>query len=264
MTNLQIPVTLVCTSLRCGCIVVAETRDDLINNTVSRNRYIIMRHGYSARNPNNILVGRYPEKVKYPLLEKGIRDAEESAKKLVSENIDVIISSPLVRASQTADIVSQAVKVLVEIDERLCDYNVGIFEGKRDEEMRDLPEYSSIANLFEYPPPAGETYTELRNRLMAIFKECEQEYRGKTIVLVSHGDPLWLIDSSIRGLTIAETVESRNTGDYIPTGTFQEIKYTEFPYNERGELDFGEQYLNQCVFLCKRCGEAEMTATLTK
>ena len=252
------PFRLVCNSLSCGSQATINTREDLINNTDERNRYIMVRHGYSARNPDNILVGKYPEKVKYPLLEKGIQEAQVSAEKLKDQGIDVIITSPLARALETAEILAHAIvaeqgAMTMILDTRLCDYDTGIFDGKQDHELRVLAGYSDVAQLFEVPPPEGETYTELRNRVMELFKECEERYTNQTIAFVSHGDPLWIIDSSIRGLNIAETVESRNAGDYIPTGSFQEIKYTEFPYNELGELDFSKKHLKQCKFICKQC-----------
>ena len=248
----------VCNNAQCKISVTMGTREDFINNTTSHNTYIMMRHGYSARNPDNILASEYPEKIPYPLLEKGVRDAEDSAQKLKNERIDVIITSPLIRAFETARIVSKAVGVEPSKDVRLCDYNVGVFEGQQDHILRNDPKYSSIAKLFEISPPKGETYTQLRERVMGVLKDCEQKYKNKTIVVVSHGDALWLIDSSIRGLTIEETVESRNAGDYIPTGTFQNIKYTEFPYNAQGELDFSPQVLEKYNLLCKKCNTGHL------
>ena len=259
MTCLQEPLRLACSNSFCqNPALVVSTREDLINNTVSRNRYIMMRHGYSERNPRNILAGRYPEQTKFHLLEQGIRDAQESAEKLKSEEVDIIITSPLVRAEETAHIVASAVGVMPILDSRLCDYDSGTFEGQEDSVLRTHPKYESIAKLFEINPPLGETYTQLRVRVMSLFKDCEKILANQTIVMVSHGDPLWIIDSAIRGLNIEETVQSRNAGEYIPTGTFQEIKYTEFPYNERGELDFSDTYLKQCKFICKHCATGNL------
>ena len=256
--QIQKPLFFECDNAQCKASVAINTRDDFIHNTTSRNTYIIMRHGYSARNPDNILASQYPEEVPYPLLGKGVQDAEDSAQKLKNERIDVIITSPLIRAFETARIVSKAVGVEPSTDVRLCDYNVGVFEGQQDHILRNDPKYSSIAKLFEISPPQGETYTQLRERVLGVLKDCEQNYANKTIVVVSHGDALWLIDSSIRGLTIEETVESRNAGDYIPTGTFQKIKYTEFPYNAQGELDFSPPILEQCKLLCKKCNTGHL------
>ena len=59
-----------------------------------------MRHGYSEKNEQKILAGKYPEKVEYKLLPKGVKQAQASAQKFKKENIDIILASPL-KANKT-------------------------------------------------------------------------------------------------------------------------------------------------------------------
>lgn len=83
----------------------------------------IIRHGQTELNSRKVLQGRSD----YPLSDIGIEQVREAAKHLAEIRFDVVYSSPLVRAVQTAQIV--APNVPVRIDERLIEMDYGPFEG---------------------------------------------------------------------------------------------------------------------------------------
>ena len=63
------------------------------------------------------------------LTEKGISQAHELAQSMQDTDVDLIISSPLVRAKETADIVGAAIGVPVEVDDRLAERDYGVIDG---------------------------------------------------------------------------------------------------------------------------------------
>ena len=85
----------------------------------------VARHGQTRWNSQNRVLGR----TDIPLNETGIEQAKGLAEKAASLGIDIIISSPLKRARQTADIVGDALGLSVLTDERLTEFDFGAFEG---------------------------------------------------------------------------------------------------------------------------------------
>lgn len=83
----------------------------------------IIRHGKTELNKANVLQGRSD----YPLNDEGIHQAEEAALKLEGVHFDHVFSSPLIRAVQTAEIVTRG--AVVEIDSRLIEMDYGPYEG---------------------------------------------------------------------------------------------------------------------------------------
>jgi len=83
---------------------------------------IFLRHAQAENNTERILAGR-TEGV--PLTKTGIEQAEQIAKYLKSLDISAIYSSPIERASHTAEIVAKNRSLGVVIDERLTEIDLG-------------------------------------------------------------------------------------------------------------------------------------------
>ncbi len=98
-----------------------------MTHTPSRStEFLFLRHGQTDWNLLGLLQGRTDR----PLNATGIAQAQASAKPMRSENIGAIVSSPLLRARQTAEAVSDALDVPVTVDQRLIERNFGRFEGQ--------------------------------------------------------------------------------------------------------------------------------------
>ena len=82
------------------------------------NQYFILRHGQSIKNKKRISAG-WPEVFYSPLIKKGERRIKEVAKKLKKKKINLIFSSDLLRAKQTALIVGKELKLKRRFDKRL-------------------------------------------------------------------------------------------------------------------------------------------------
>jgi ribonuclease H / adenosylcobalamin/alpha-ribazole phosphatase len=116
-----------------------------------------------------------------PLSPQGRAQAAALAERLHGERFDAVVSSPRVRAVETA----AALGLPVETDERLRELDFGSFEGRTYEELeRDEPELyrAWMETPTEVRFPGGESYADLRVRAT----QALEELRGSTLV-VTHG-----------------------------------------------------------------------------
>ncbi|MBR5474123.1 MAG: histidine phosphatase family protein, partial [Lachnospiraceae bacterium] len=107
----------------------------------------LVRHGETDWN----LVRRIQGNADIPLNEKGRAVARATAEAIKEMPIDVIFSSPLVRARETAEILVAGRGMEVQVDSRLKEIAFGEFEGITWKEIDTLPEYRSIWRFFEDP-----------------------------------------------------------------------------------------------------------------
>lgn len=94
-------------------------------------RLLLTRHGQTDWN----VKGKIQGLTDIELNETGIKQAEDTREKLLNENIDVIISSPLKRARKTAEIIAKGRNIPLLIDPRITERCFGKFEGKTAQEF---------------------------------------------------------------------------------------------------------------------------------
>lgn len=127
---------------------------------------LILRHGESNANAANVFRSRLDP----PLTDKGLKQAEAAAA-FISENFKItrIISSPMLRAMQTADAVAEEVGIPVIQDRGLMCWNIGFLAGK------DRVEYGPILELYVDNPdlviPDGESLDYFTVRTQVFFEE---------------------------------------------------------------------------------------------
>ena len=142
----------------------------------------IIRHGQTEQNNRKILAGR----ANYQLNETGIAQALEAGKWLREKKIhlDLIISSPLERALNTAVLVSPGTET--QIDERLIEMEFGPYEGM--DLTHPAPEVSFFFSDFEHhPAPAGmESLAEITARLGSLLEDLKPVAQEKNILLSTH------------------------------------------------------------------------------
>ncbi len=243
----------------CGAVEVIGSREDLKKQTFSNNTYYVLRHGYSLLNKKHRIESVYPEKGKNGLLPEGIIEVKKAARALKKEGgVDYIFSSPFLRTKETAEIVAKELGVAVHLEDELHEVLLGEFEGKP---VKDFYAQYPAAERFTQTPEGGETLVQVASRMKKFVEKLEKKYQGKRILLVSHGDPLWVLESMMLGRTQGEMVsakEERGNG-YPKTGQLRKFSYTEFPYNEELELDFHRPYVDEILFRCKKCKNEKNT-----
>jgi len=207
----------------------------------SGNTYFTMRHGESEKNVMGIVTDAVD---KYPLTEKGRQDITASLSD--RPQFDLIISSPILRAKQTAELTAQTLGIPVEeiiFDERVRELAYGDMEGKL------IPEYSELcprSQRFEIKIPGGESWNDLRQRTGEFLYEMETVHKNKNILIVSHGDPLLMLHAAADGITKEQILEKRD--EYYPVkGALRQLDFTPFPHNDHYELDFHRPYIDDVV-----------------
>lgn len=100
--------------------------------------FVFLRHGESVGNAES----RWQGQSDYPLTERGRAQARALAEQWKSEGMkfDLAITSPLLRAKETAEIITSALKVKLETDEIWLERDIGEMEGLTAEEVRQIPQ----------------------------------------------------------------------------------------------------------------------------
>ncbi len=157
---------------------------------LSKNVFIFSRHGEAEQNVEGI-VSCYPEKTPYHLTDKGVVRAHSMADRIQQQGgVDMIFSSDLLRTHETANAVGDLLGVPVATDPRLREYNIGIYNGKTKEEFDTKFPFES---RWETAPDEGETNHDVQRRMLDFIHDINQRYNGKKILVVSHGDPIYVV-----------------------------------------------------------------------
>ena len=193
------------------------------NGSKSSVEIVLARHGQTDSNKNRLFQGHSNT----PLNETGKKQAQDLAQKLKKESFDLIISSDLKRAVETAEILAKELNVPLEqkID-LLRERNAGDLEEKSIEKF--LAKYPPVsakcfsAAFHHTTPDGGESLSELFGRARAICDMLIEQYPGKRVLLVGHNGINRAIRSVIEHLTYKEAAELEyGNGDTITLSLHQ-------------------------------------------
>ncbi|WP_422480136.1 histidine phosphatase family protein [Pleomorphochaeta sp. DL1XJH-081] len=149
----------------------------------------IIRHSESEANTRNILAGQ----LDYPLSQRGIIDAQQLCSKIFKNfKPQVVYSSPLIRAIQTAVPLVMPNRIPLLIDERLIEHNIGIFAGKTYAEVEADSRYEkNRLERWKWTPPSGESYEQVTTRLISFFSQLQTQ--NSDCLIVTHAVTMRLI-----------------------------------------------------------------------
>lgn len=131
------------------------------------------------------------------LTPNGLAQAAAAAERLSREpyRLDAIVSSPLKRARQTAEVVASRAGLEVEVDEDLREADFGAWEGHTFTEVqRQWP--AELAAWLADPdtaPPGGESFATAARRVEAARERLVERHEGKTVLAVSHVTPIKML-----------------------------------------------------------------------
>lgn len=141
---------------------------------------MLVRHGQTDWNVKRRVQGW----ANICLNENGKKQAFIVAKSLIDVKIDLIISSPLERALQTAEIINKYKNVPIIIDERLKERNFGEFEGLEKNNF-DFDGFWNYKMNNKYLK--AENIERFFNRVYDFLDEIKETYKDKKVLLVTHG-----------------------------------------------------------------------------
>jgi phosphoserine phosphatase len=147
---------------------------------------LLMRHGETAWNREGRVMGRQPVD-----LDEGGRAQVEMAVPLACQLApDLIVSSPLPRAVQSAEIIARGVGGIdILADDRLEEVRYGSWEGMTYHQLVKEESYISYRKApLESLTPGGESIRQVQERGVAAVDAAVTAHRGKRILFISHGD----------------------------------------------------------------------------
>lgn len=163
--------------------------------------FIFVRHAKTDWNN----AGRIQGRSDIPLSADSIPEVRKAAENMQDMRIDEVFSSPLIRAVQTARLLTEGRNLEIHTDGRLIERDFGEYDGKTYAEigladhnklfyeMRDVKNAEPIADVF--------------SRARSFIEDISERYDGKTVLVVSHGVCISL-------LTYALTHSAFSTSDY--------------------------------------------------
>ena len=157
-------------------------------------KLILIRHGQTDFN----IQGKYCGYSDPPLNEEGMQQVEKLKTRLEGLEVDVLFSSDLQRAIETAQIALP--NKLIKQVEKLREYNFGVFEGLTYEEI--MEDHADIYTAWIGDPskkaiPQGDCFKSFSNRIREGLDSILLKNRGKTVALVTHSGPIRLILSDV-------------------------------------------------------------------
>ena len=188
---MQSPLLLVCflvdvhnlRSLASNANILEVTRR-FIALTLGDMRLILVRHGQTALNEKNVFRGR----LDIPLNETGIQQANAIAERLCTFNINIIYTSPLKRALETAQVIGTKLNINTEIDNNLIDFDFGKWQGLTIGEVEKR--FPKLYEQWLKGPhmvkiPDGENLDLVRIRVSKVLNKILRD-DGSDMVIVSH------------------------------------------------------------------------------
>ena len=148
-------------------------------------KILLIRHGETAWNRSQIFRGTYD----IPLNENGRKQARLAAESLKDAQIHAAYTSPLSRARESADLVTETHGIAPVIHEGLIDMDYGQWTGKEDSEVaKRWPQEHTKWTTHPHTarPPGGATLEDVFQNSFSAMEELAQKHDGQTIALFAH------------------------------------------------------------------------------
>ena len=138
----------------------------------------VVRHGETEKNKYGLIQGQ----TECDLSSSGVETAKELISVVNDINIDVVISSPLKRATDTAKIITEG-KYPINIDDRIIERDWGLCEGANIDEVDTVKCWNFFDNTDDNHI---ERVQDLLKRVSEFLEDIRHKYDGKDILVVTH------------------------------------------------------------------------------
>ena len=155
-----------------------------------------VRHGESQANIQHVISNRESP---FELTPRGKGQAKSLAENLKDIPITAIYSSPVLRARETAEILSQSFYLSYQVTEALREYDCGILEEKSDEASwklhSEIAEDWTVNHNYLRKPEGGESFLDIKKRFIPFIESFTHNHLNSQnhILFVSHGGLLQLM-----------------------------------------------------------------------
>src|SRR5206468_3240259 len=182
-------------------------------------RLVLIRHGESAGNRDRVFT-RTPE---VPLTDAGRAQVLRGAERVAARYLPVaVVSSPFLRARQTAAILAERLALAVRVEEDLREQSYGELAGQPYAALRAASDYDPARYWLWRPPGGGETLVEVAARAGAALDRVAAGAPGRDVVVVSHGGvmaALWRHVTGEWGMAGSRATRASSSSSTRPAAT---------------------------------------------
>ena len=169
----------------------------------------VVRHGETIENSNNCLCGR----INSSLTENGIEQAKQIRNYFENKDIDLIVSSPLDRCKQTAEIIANN-QIPITYSDSLLGRDHGEFTGVHKSKV-NFDEYWNYNLNIKYE--SAENIRDLYNRVKLLIEDLKNKYSDKNIIIVTNSGILRVLYYYFAGIPengVLSEIEIKNCEVY--------------------------------------------------
>ncbi len=151
---------------------------------------LLARHGVTAHTLEKRFSGRSTD---LPLAPQGLEQARALAAELFDRGgVDVVVTSPVRRARETAELVAAQLGREIELDPGFAEAEFGAWDGHTFAEVRSRwpQQLESWLASTDVAPPGGESFSEVRDRVDVARRALLARYAGQRVLVVSHVTPI--------------------------------------------------------------------------
>jgi probable phosphomutase (TIGR03848 family) len=157
---------------------------------------VLIRHGRSEANAQGVLAGRSDT----PLDETGRVQARELAARLADVPLDLLVTSPQLRARQTAELAADG-RVQAVVDDHFAECDYGDWSGAALSDLATEPSWEVVQWLPSAAEfPAGETMAQMAHRATHGVQKLVKQHPEAVVWIVSHGDVIKAIVADALGV----------------------------------------------------------------
>jgi len=157
--------------------------------------FLSLRHGVTDWNRQ----GRFQGRTDISLNDEGISQAHAAALRLQNVRLDQVVTSPLVRAVKTAEIVASSSAVPLAIDDRLIECDFGSLEGRPIAEVMKEHGLTAMEQLATILPSDGEAWTLVSARALRCVADWLDRHPQATILFVCHDAVMQAMSEALCG-----------------------------------------------------------------
>ena len=160
-------------------------------------KLILVRHGESVGNRERIFTVTPHE---LALTELGYEQARAAGNFIAQTfKTEVVVSSPYMRARETARVIAEILELPVEVEHDLHERDVGSLKGQSYESILTAPGFDP-QRPWAWQPPDGESYDDVKNRVGPILDRLAAAHPARDVVVVSHGGVMMALWAHVTGV----------------------------------------------------------------
>ncbi|MCW5705135.1 MAG: histidine phosphatase family protein [Bradyrhizobium sp.] len=171
--------------------------------------FICLRHGATDWNRQGLFQGRTDN----PLNDTGIAQAHEAAAKLAAIELGHVVSSPLRRAVQTAEIIATVAARSMTLDHDLIELDFGSFEGQPVRELMLRHGKNNAQGLVDMLPADAEPWDDVASRAIRSIRQWLDRHPEQEILFVCHD-------------AVMQSMAQRLTGKFFKNGHGRPFRFT--------------------------------------